>query len=105
VKKVEELTKIIEDKKKLKEEKERETRTIEIIEEKIKLTEDVSQYCSTFVLILNFGLFFQLFLIARSLEKDANTAQKIHQNQSQAFRLLLAQTARSQSGKARRGDF
>lgn len=42
MKKVEELTKIIEDKKKLKEEKERETRTIEIIEEKIKLTEDVS---------------------------------------------------------------
>jgi hypothetical protein len=42
VKKVEELNKITEEKKKLREDKEREMRTIEIIEEKIRLTQEVS---------------------------------------------------------------
>ena len=41
VKKVEELKRIIEEKKRLVEEKTKQLRNIEIIEEKIKLTEDV----------------------------------------------------------------
>ena len=57
IKKVEEKNKIIEDKKKLEQEKYRQLRNIEIVEQKIKLTEDVSIlfiYLKVFAILFKF---------------------------------------------------